>query len=310
VIARATFPALGTTAVVAVTRPSDLGRARVMLEEEVARIDLACSRFRNDSELSEVNRAHGARIEIGPLFHEAIVAGLQAADTTGGLVDPTLGAELRAAGYDRTYALVRTRERWHVAERSSARRRWRDVVLTDDPPAVCLPDGVELDLGATAKALAADRAAAQISRALRSGVLVSLGGDIAVWGRAPEGGWSILVSDSHEAGLDDPGPRVAIRSGGLATSSTAARRWLTDAGEAHHVLDPRTGAPAVTPWRTVSVAAAGCVDANVAATAALVLGEEAPAWLARRRLPARLVRTTGAVTTVAGWPDDRAAIAC
>jgi len=307
---RTAFPALGTTAVLAVTRPRLLERARVLLEHDIDRIDLACSRFRDDSELARVNRAGGRRIEIGRLLHEALAVGLRAAETTGGLVDPTLGAELRAAGYDRTFALVRSRDRWHVAAGPAARRRWREVELTDDPPAVRAPTGVEFDLGATAKAFAADRAAARIARELDTGVLVSLGGDVAVGGPAPEGGWCILVSDLHEAGLDAAGPRVAIQRGGLATSSTAARRWRTDAGEAHHILDPRTGAPADTPWRTVSVAAADCVAANVAATAALVLGHEAPEWLARRGLPARLVRTTGSVMTVRGWPGDHEAIAC
>jgi len=310
VIARAVFQGLGTTAVVAVTRPSVLERAQTLLEQEVACIDLACSRFRDDSELGQVNRACGRRVEIGRLLHEALAVALHAAETTNGLVDPTLGAELRAAGYDRTFALVRSRDGWQVVERPAVRRRWREIELTDDPPAVRVPDGVELDLGATAKALAADRAAERITRELHTGVLVSLGGDVAAAGAAPEGGWCIRVADLHGSGLDDPGPRVAIQGGGLATSSTAARRWRTDAGEAHHVLDPRTCAPADTPWRTVSVAAAACVEANVAATAALVLGEEAPAWLARRRLPARLVRTSGAVTTVQGWPAEHEAIAC
>lgn len=308
--ARASFPALGTTAVVAVTRPGMLEQARELLELEVARIDLACSRFRDDSELSRVNRARGRRVAIGPALHEALSVGLRAAEATDGLVDPTLGAELRAAGYDRTFALVRARDGWHATVRAVAPRRWRELELTDDPPAVRLPDGVELDLGATAKALAADRAAARIARELRTGVLVSLGGDLAVAGRAPEGGWIVLVSDLHDADVDADGPRVAIDRGGLATSSTARRRWPTDAGEAHHVLDPRTGTPADTPWRTVSVAAADCVDANVAATAALVLGEDAPAWLAGRGLPARLMRTNGAVVVVCGWPEEHEAIAC
>ena len=309
-IERAAFPALGTTAVVAVTRARLLRRAQAMLEQELVRIELACSRFREDSELARVNRAGGDRVEIGRLLHEALTVGLEAAETTDGLVDPTLGAELRAAGYDRTFALVRSRDGWHVTTRPAVRRRWREIELTGDPPAVRVPDGVELDLGATAKALAADRAATRISRELHAGVLVSLGGDVAVSGRPPAEGWCILVSDLHETGLDAPGPRVAIRVGGLATSSTVARRWRTDAGEAHHILDPATGTPAATPWRTVSVAAARCVAANIAATAALVLGEGAPAWLAHRGLPARLVRTTGAVTTVCGWPEEHEAIAC
>ena len=307
---RASFPALGTSAVVAVPQPRLLEPARRLLEEEVDRIDRACSRFREDSELSIVNRADGRRVEIGQDLHEALAVALRAAHVTNGLVDPTLGVDLRRAGYDTTFALVRARDTWHVVARPPSPRRWRRIELYDDPPGVRVPAGVELDLGATAKALAADRAAARIARVLRTGVLVSLGGDIAVAGEAPDDGWSILVSELHDSSLDDAGPRVAIARGGLATSSTTGRRWHTDAGEAHHVLDPLTGAPAVTPWRTVSVAASTCVDANVATTAALVLGDAAPAWLEHRRLPARLVGSDGAVRTLGGWPSDREAIPC
>jgi thiamine biosynthesis lipoprotein len=167
------------------------------------------------------------------------------------------------------------------------------------------PAGVELDLGATAKALAADRAARAAAEAAGCGVLVSLGGDLAVAGDSPAGGWPVRLADDHAAPLAADGPTVAVSSGGLASSSTAVRRWRTRDGALHHVVDPRTGRPADTPWRTVSVAAASCIDANVASTAALVLGEEAPAWLAGRCLPARLVAASGGrAVAVAGWPQE------
>jgi FAD:protein FMN transferase len=170
--------------------------------------------------------------------------------------------------------------------------------------AVRVPAGSELDLGATAKALVADRAASSACAAAGCGVLVSLGGDVAVAGEPPSRGWPIRVADDHAAGLDAPGPVVSIAGGGLATSSTAVRRWRAGEVELHHIIDPRTGRSAVTPWRTVTVAAATCVDANVAATAAIVLGGDAPAWLAARALAARLVSETGAATCAAGWPAE------
>jgi FAD:protein FMN transferase len=170
--------------------------------------------------------------------------------------------------------------------------------------AVRVPAGSELDLGATAKALAADRAASSACAAAGCGVLVSLGGDVAVAGEPPSRGWPIRVADDHAAGLDAPGPVVSIAGGGLATSSTAVRRWRAGEVELHHIIDPRTGRSAVTPWRTVTVAAATCVDANVAATAAIVLGGDAPAWLAARALAARLVSETGPATCAAGWPAE------
>ena len=171
---------------------------------------------------------------------------------------------------------------------------------------VRVPSGVELDLGATAKALAADRSARAAHEAAGCGVLVSLGGDVAIAGDAPPGGWSVRIADDHAAALDAPGPAVALAGGGLASSGTTVRRWRSGDAELHHIVDPRTGRPAETPWRTVSVAAASCVDANVAGTAAVVLGDAAPAWLAERRLPARLVARGGGALCVAGWPEDAA----
>jgi thiamine biosynthesis lipoprotein len=99
-------------------------------------------------------------------------------------------------------------------------------------------------------------------------------------------------------------PVVSIAAGGLASSSTSVRRWGTAAGERHHVIDPRTGSSADTPWRTVSVAAASCFDANTASTAAIVFGTRAPDWLEQRRLPARLVARDGSITVVGGWPTE------
>jgi thiamine biosynthesis lipoprotein len=166
---------------------------------------------------------------------------------------------------------------------------------------------VRLDLGATAKAWAADRAAARIERQLGCGVLVSLGGDIAVAGLPPATGWRIRVQDVTGPAGDRPeGPHalIAIRDGGLATSSTAARRWRRGGDVLHHILDPRTGLPAEPVWRTVSVAAGSCADANAASTASVIRGRRALGWLTRLGLPSRLVDATGAVFTVAGWPDD------
>jgi thiamine biosynthesis lipoprotein len=302
--ATSSFPALGTTAVVGVTDPGSLAIARALLEKHVDAIDLACSRFRDDSELSHVNARAGSATRVSRLLGRALRVALDAAASSGGCVDPTLGAELRAAGYDCTFALVRARGSWHVAARPSRRTSWEEVQLDDEQRLVYLPHGVELDLGATAKALTADDAARAIAAETGSGVLVCLGGDLAVSGEPPHGGWPVLIADDHAAPLAGSGPTVAVADGGLATSGVAVRRWRTDDGEAHHILDPRSGRPAATPWRTVSVAAASCVDANVAATAAVVLGEDAPAWLEERRLPARAVRRDGSIVVTGGWPEE------
>lgn len=275
-----------------------------MLELALGRLDATCSRFRSDSELFRANECAGRTVEISPLLAELVAVGLRAYDTSEGRVDPTLGSDLRAAGYDRTFALVRERDTWTFRTRARRDSPRHGVQLDLEQRTLRVPAGLELDLGATAKAWCADRMAALIARRTNTGVLVALGGDVAVAG-APPTGWPIRIAADHDTPLDGPGPVVAIAEGGLATSSTSVRRWRTDRGEAHHILDPATGAPAPTPWQCVSVAATSCVDANVAATAAIVLGAAAPAWLEERALPARLVRLDGATVRTAGWPDER-----
>lgn len=307
----ARWPALGTTATVAVTQAASLPAARATVLAELDRIDRAASRFRPDAELSMLNaaadRTPGTAHPVSPLLAEALAAALWAAETTGGAVTPTVGAALVELGYDRDFALV-------DAQGPALRRftrpapAWRSVHLDRAAGRVTLPPGVRLDLGATAKALAADRAARGAAAAAGCGVLVSLGGDLATAGDCLDGGWPVRVTDDTAASLDGPvlppGQTVLVRSGGLATSSTTVRRWRRGEASVHHLVDPWTGRPAGGPWRTVSVAAATCLDANVAATAAVVLGERALGWLAERRLPARLVEQNGTVRTVGPWPGD------
>jgi thiamine biosynthesis lipoprotein len=307
VTATASFEAIGSTAVVVVGDPGRLPLARRLLAMQLDELDRACSRFRDDSELARANTHAGEPVAVSPLLAFALRAALDAARETGGLVDPTLGAQLGAAGYDRTFSLVRARDTWRIAPRTPRRADWREVELDSSAGLLRTPQDCELDLGATAKALAADRAAASIANVAGCGVLVSLGGDIAVAGEPPAGGWPVRIAHDHAAPLDMPGPVVALQAGGLATSSTAVRRWPTDHGEAHHVLDPRTGRPARTPWRTVTVAGSSCLDANVAATAAIVLGHDAPEWLRQRGLPSRLAGVDGSVVTVCDWPSEELA---
>lgn len=307
-----TWTALGTTVVV---RHSGAASPAVTaaVREEVDAIDAAASRFRADSELSRLNvisARGGGTAESSPLLAEAVRLAIRAAEASDGAVDPTLGASLISLGYDRDFsqldaipphAPLGAAVRIAVQERHVA--RWTEIVVDDDPPRITVPAGVMLDLGATAKALAADRAASRAHDAASGGVLVSIGGDIATGGQAPEDGWAIHVTDDHRDGPDAPGQTVSIRSGGLATSSIATRRWRHHGRAMHHILDPRSGGPVQGPWRTISVAAAACTDANIAATAAMVLGDDAPAWLAAHALPARLVALDGTVHTQGGWPQ-------
>jgi thiamine biosynthesis lipoprotein len=293
-----------------VTDPRRLPEAERLLAADLADVDAACSRFRADSEIRALRNAHGRPVRVTPLLAEAIAVALRAARLTDGDVDPTVGAAMSAAGYDRDFDRIpRIGPPLVVTTRTVP--GWREVHL--EGRSLTMPSGVELDLGATAKAWAADRSAARISARLGCGVLVSLGGDIAVAGPAPrapetpEGGWRVRVQDVTGSPEDPPvGPYalIAIRAGGLATSSTAARRWQRGGDVLHHILDPRTGWPAEPVWRTVSVAADSCADANAASTAAIIRGRDALGWLARLGLPSRLVDATGVVFTVAGWPDE------
>jgi thiamine biosynthesis lipoprotein len=294
--------ALGSTALLWTTDDAALSDATAELVRELEGVDLACSRFRDDSELARLNRAQGKPFAASRYLFEAVRTAVRAAAATDGWVDPTIGRGLRLAGYDRTFTMVGGHDPGSV--RFAPAAGWQLVELDDDRRSIRIPSGVELDLGATAKALAADRAALAAAKRTGTGILVSLGGDIAIAGPAPLGGWPVRIADDHRASLDGPGPIVSVESGGLATSSVTVRRWQMAEHDLHHILDPRTGRPASSCWRTASVAAATCVDANTASTAALLLGESAPAWLAARRLPARLVAVSGEVVCSSGWPVE------
>jgi thiamine biosynthesis lipoprotein len=306
-IAARTFPALGTFATLLVTESGGLAPACDLLATELAAMDAACSRFRPDSELWRVNHAQGRPVPVSLLFADALAVALTAAALTDGDVDPTCGQCLVRLGYDRDFTQAR-QQTGPLRQPPEPAGGWRRVELDLSQQQVRVPAGILLDLGATAKALAADRAATAIRTAIGGGVLVNLGGDIRVAGDPPEGGWRVGIAD--DAGFDistdsiEPRQVVMIRDGGLATSSPLGRTWRRDGAELHHIIDPSTGCPASSCWRTVSVAAASCVDANVASTAAILRGERAIAWLDELRLPARLVRHDGSTVTVAGWPAD------
>lgn len=298
--------ALGVAVRLVVTEAAALPDARRLLVAELERLDMACSRFRPDSELVAVNRQAGRPVAVTAFLAEAIGVGLDAARSSAGDVDPTLGSSLVRLGYDRDFELLPANA---AAVPVSIWRGscWDQVELDRRAGTVRVPAGVEIDLGATAKAWCADRAASAIQAELGGGVLVSLGGDIAVAGPAPHDGWTVRVQERPgrpEVAADGPTATIAIRSGGLATSSTAARRWRRGGRPMHHLLDPRTGMPAVSVWRTVTVTAPTCLAANVATTAAIVRSDAAVAALRQAGLPARLVSSTGQVTGLNGWPEE------
>jgi thiamine biosynthesis lipoprotein len=301
---QADWRALGT-GVRLLVLDGDPEAARSAVAEVLDEVDRTYSRFRADSELMAVNAAAGRPIRISPLLERAVEGSLDAARATGGAVDPTVGRSLRLIGYDADFDLIAAQGRT-IELRAVPVPGWSTIQLDRVAHTVRTPAGVELDLGSTGKGLAADLAvaAAIIAAGPDSGVLVSLGGDLATAGRAPSGGWRVLITDDSAAPADGEGEVIAIERGAVATSSTTVRRWAVGTGvTAHHIVDPRTGLSADTPWRTVTVVAATCEQANAASTAAMVIGEHAPTWLAASGMPSRLVATDGAVVRVARWPQ-------
>ena len=298
-IASAGFRAIGTRHRILVTEPDVLVPAVDLAREQLAALDLAASRFRPDSEVSRLAegcRDHDAWGHVSRLLMDHLEAALRMAHLPDGLVDPTVGAAVVAAGYDDDLDVVRAR-RAPVVRRRAEVAGWRSVVLEPASGRVLTRAGTLLDLGATAKAHAADRLAEALAATLPGGFLVNLGGDVATGGEQPDAGWQVGVEAADGSVLQ------VVTGRAFATSSTRLRTWATTDGPAHHVLDPRTGRPARTPWAQVTCAAATALEANAASTAALVLGEDAPAWLREHGVPARLDDLDGRVATTPGWPD-------
>jgi FAD:protein FMN transferase len=252
---------------------------RAPIEALFAERERAFSRFRPHSELALVNATRLPLVVVSPLFARTLRAALDAAAATDGLVDPTLGAALEAAGYDRDFARV-------VPDASPAGPAtpgcWRSVRVVGR--VVARSPRVRLDLNGVVKALAVDDALALFD----GPGFVSAGGDVAVRGGAvvglPRGG-SVRVAD-----------------GGVATSGITHRRWLRGGAVQHHLIDARTGRPADSLWSEVTVVGPTCLDADVAAKAAFLLSEDGPGWLDERGLPGRFL-TGEAVVTNRAWRE-------
>ena len=278
---RHTFRAMGTDVIVdgpGLTEDASFREASATVEAVFAREEQRFSRFRGDSELSRVNAAAGRWTPVSSLFEELIGIALKQAESTGGLFDPSMLDAMIAAGYDRDFDEVLAGARGMLRSPRPC-GRWREIETR--PGAILLPDGVGLDLGGIAKGWTADLAAEAAVRAGLSWSLVSAGGDLRIAGDAPE----------IEVRIEDPGePSEAaawlqLASGALGSSSTMRRAWGPDL---HHIIDPRTGAPADSPIVQATVWAATCAEAEVLATWALLTGMGA-----MDTVPCALVSTDG-----------------
>jgi thiamine biosynthesis lipoprotein len=264
--------------------------------------DAACNRFRYDSELSRLNESHGATMSVSATLALAIAAALRAADATGDMVDPTVLPALLALGYDRDFDELANGE--SNLEQVAVPAMGPSAIHLDlAEHTVTLDWPCQLDLGASAKALVVDLIADDVAES--GGVVVELGGDVAVRGEGPQGPWAIAVSDGLL--LDGSEPRISLTHGGVATSSTAVRTWRVGERTVNHIVDPRTGRCARGLYTTASVSASDCVLANAFATAALLWNEDASYHIAQAGWSARLVRRDGTLEFVGGWPDDEVA---
>ncbi|HUY53630.1 MAG TPA: FAD:protein FMN transferase [Candidatus Nanopelagicaceae bacterium] len=290
--------ALGTTAQVVVPAGAALESSLQWLDQWLDQADRAANRFRPDSDISGLNSDPAGEREVSWRLADLLRASLFWARRTHGLVDPTVGAALVAAGYEGDFAEMTRVQIGPLPPGGPVPGWWRVTVAGTR---VTRPPGVMLDLGATAKAQLADEAARAISKSLHGPALVSLGGDIATFGPAPPGGWVVRISDDHQASPGATGQTVVLVAPAMATSSTAVRRWRRAGIAMHHLIDPRTGVPADSPWRTVSVAAATCLEANALATATLVGGRAGLALIEGSGAAARLVAGDGRVLHLGAW---------
>ena len=263
-------------------------------------IDRACNRFREDSDLSRLNRAEGD-VEVSARLVRALVAAQRASRLTDGLCDPTVLTSLEALGYDRDYDAIDVVEDTpldlHPAPGFAA------LNFDEGSRTVRKTSDVRIDLGASAKALVADLVCDDV--APTGGVIVEIGGDVCARGRGPEGPWVIGISPTLTiTGLE---PRIALENGAIATSSNDVRTWRRGAQVVGHIIDPRTGYSAVSPFAAATVIDTDCVSANAFATAALLWGEDAVWHIAQAGRSARLVRHDGTVEFVGAWPREEAA---
>lgn len=295
----ASFPALGSEIVVAVTEPARLEGVLAHVRACVDEVDRALSRFRDDSELARLARNPGRPQVASPLFLEVLDLACRAAAETGGWFDPTVRDAVEAAGYDRSIERIETEGPGPVRPTAPA-GQWRRIRYDRAAGTVTLPEGVRLDFGGIGKGFTVDYALRGF-QTRPYGVLVSAGGDLAASGPAPGAGWPCGIAPAP----DEPTETVVLlRAGALATSGLGRRQWRRGGETLHHLIDPRTGRPASSPWRAVTVAAGTCVAAEVAAKVAWLLGADGPGWVLEHRLATRFRDHAGRALTIGPWPNE------
>ncbi len=296
---RAQFRGLGTTIEIITTDPSVLEDVVEHVQRCVDEIDLTFSRFRPDSELARLEQGGSKPQRASALFLELLDLAYKASESTDGWFDPTVRDALEANGYDRSI------EQLEAYGPGAARTHrpageWHLINYDRRRGLVELRDGVRLDFGGIGKGFAVDYALRTLP-SLDGGVLLNAGGDLAVSGPAPEGGWICDVGTTLDSDVEET---VALHEGALATSGLGRRQWKRDGQQLHHLIDPRSGKPGKSPWRIVTVGARSCVAAEVAAKVAWLRGSNGPSWLRLIGLSGRFAGVDGSVVTVGSWPAN------
>jgi thiamine biosynthesis lipoprotein len=298
------FDALGTQVLIVSPAADRLAQALCRL---VAGYEASFSRFLPDSELERLCETTGEEVPVSPEMFEVLSLAARYWRETDGIFDPLIRPELEAAGYDRTFAAVARWSPGHPQSPKAERASFGDACLDAERRSVLLPEGAKLDLGGIAKGWIVDRLGEML--APQGPFLVDIGGDMVAQGAGPDGGsgWLIAVADPYRPEHDVCWLRLQDQA--IATSTTARRRWMRGNRWLHHLIDPRSGAPAESDVVQATVLAPTAVEADVCAKTALILGRDAGlGWLDQRGWAAMLITTNG---TVAGsrWPRDEAPLA-
>ena len=290
------FRAMGTT--VSLLLPEAQFHVGVEATQDLfAEWEQTLSRFLPDSELSQLNRHTGVPVDASPLLFRVLYAAYKAAQETEGLFDPTLLTQLVEIGYDRSFdklpAVLPTGN-----QAPQAGGGWREIRLDHRRRRVTLPVGVGVEVGGIAKGMAVDAALAQLRLLGIQTALVNAGGDLAVMGLPEEQEhWPLSVTGKHTTWV------IPFQYGALATSGIDRRRWQQGTQQRHHIIDPRSGESAQSGLWSVTVAAANCQRAEVAAKTAFLLGaEQGRAFLNDHGLSGLLVRSDGSWMSAGAWP--------
>jgi FAD:protein FMN transferase len=276
------FFAMGTAVLVGGGAPAHVEAIEGLFHER----ERTFSRFIDDSELNRVNASAGRLVSVSAVFAETLRVALAAAAETDGMVVPTVGAALEAAGYTRDFSLLDP-----DLDPADAPRPSVDGSVEVLGRLVRVAPGVQLDLNGVVKSRTVDEALAL----LPATGFVSAGGDIAAHGEM-----TVALPD---------GGAVSLRRGALATSGTVKRNWVRGGRVQHHLIDPRTGLPAATCWAQVTACGATCLAADVAAKAGFLLGADGPGWLDDRGLPARFIDVNGHATVNRAWSGSMREVA-